>query len=259
MRPTARPPLDPGSIRAVAFDAYGTLFRFHDDEFRLAVTEILATQRLDHPDHEQVYRTFYDSHGKAGPWRDRPGDGTRPDRERMLSGPPPPWESQWEIWSRQWAITFAQHDLDGDAEAAANYLRDALAVADAYPDAHDTIERLAASGLRLGLLSDADDDFLMSTVSRTRLRFSVIQSSESLRAYKPHRAPFLALARHLGCETGEVLYVGDSPPRDVGGAGAAGMRTAWVRRSERQYPEQVARPDVEVTSLAAIADLFEAS
>ena len=54
----------------------------------------------------------------------------------------------------------------------------------------ETIEALAGRGYLLALLSNADEDFLQSAVSCNRLRFSVIQSSESLRVYKQHRASF---------------------------------------------------------------------
>src|SRR5690606_7021135 len=125
-----------------------------------------------------------------------------------------------------------QHGLPGDPDASANRLRELLSNAEPYPDARETLDRLDALGLRLGLMSNADEDFLQSALSHGRLRFSVIKSSESLRAYKPHKAPFLAVCNRLHCNPGEVLYVGDSPIADVNGAANAGLRTAWVRRSE---------------------------
>ena len=79
------------------------------------------------------------------------------------------------------------------AEQRRLVIREALSVAAAYPEAHETIDGLAQRGLLMALLSNADEDFLQSALSRARLRFSIIQSSESLRAYKPHRAIFLAL------------------------------------------------------------------
>ena len=242
----------------MAFDGYGTLLRYHDDEFRAAVTAILTAQRLHHADHEEVFSTFYRANPQAGPWGNPADAEQKPDRQQMLSGPLPEWMSQWDIWRRQWKVTFEAHDLDGDLDHAANYLRDELAAADAYPDAHDTLERLAAHDLTLGLLSNADADFLDHALSRVRLRFSVIQSSESLRAYKPNRAVFEALCQRLNCEPSEVLYVGDSLATDVQGAGNASLRTVWVRRSERQHQEDLPPPDLEVSSLSEIADLLGA-
>jgi FMN phosphatase YigB (HAD superfamily) len=152
-------------------------------------------------------------------------------------------------------------------------------VADPFAEAHESVERLDALGLTLGLLSNADEDFLQRALSRARLRFSMIQSSESLRAYKPHRAVFLAACERLGTAPNETLYVGDSPIADVGGAHNAGLRTVWVRRAkEAQVPDASRRedgqsggsqdgygdmlgrlptPDLTVGTLLGIPDAFE--
>ena len=221
------------------------------------MSAILVAQGLEHSDHDAVYRTLNNSFIKAGPWAEHvDGDG-RPDWERMMGGPLPDWMSTWAIWQRQWEITFAEHGLVGDVEQAADHTRAQLSAAEAYPDAHETIERLAAAGFTLALLSNADEDFLQSALSRAQLRFSVIQTSESLRAYKPHRSVFLALCQRLGMEPREVLYVGDSLPTDVHGAHNAGLRTAWVRRSERPLPQDSPGPDIELPSLSLLADLLE--
>ncbi len=253
---TEAPRFDPSRIRAVAFDGYGTLLDFHNVEFRLAVDELLADQRIE-VDLDAFFKAWVGAYGKAGPWAASMRDAAPGDRERMLGGPLPEWFSTREIWRRQFDIAFDQFTVRGDAESAADRLRDLLSHAKPYPDARDTLERLDQAGLRIGLLSNADEDFLQSALSLGRLRFSAIQSSESLRAYKPHRAVFLAICARLGCEPREVLYVGDSPFSDVNGAHHAGLPTAWVRRGEtEQYPENVARPDVTITQLAELATLL---
>ena len=108
----------------------------------------------------------------------------------------------------------------------------------------------------MGLLSNADDDFLQSAITRARLRFSAIASSESLRAYKPHRVVFEAICQRLHLHPAEVLYVGDSPQADIHGAKHAGLRAAWIRRGDvGEYPEDVPRADVEIGSLSEVLDL----
>lgn len=204
-------------------------------------------------DLDSVAETFVKAWSEVSPWGEHRNEDGRPDRRQMLAGPVPEFIPTREMWRQQFASTFRQHDLAGDAEAGADHLRQVLGRAPAYPDAFDTVERLAAAGMRLGLLSNADEDFVQSAISHNRLRFSVIQSSESLRTYKPNQAAFHALARRLECEPAQVLYVGDSAPTDIGGAAHAGLRTAWVRRDpETEYPEEQAPPDIEVASLAAI-------
>ena len=264
---SARATFDPSAIRAVAFDAYGTLFSW---DFQAAIKDVLDQQGLP-GDHEEIAKTFQqEAFRKVSIWApDHAVEDGKLDRQKMLDVPAREWVTTWEMWRRQFVYTFEKYEVRGDAEAGASHLRTVLSHAPAYPDAHETIERLARHGLLLGLMSNADEDFLQSAVSFNRLRFSVIQSSESLRMYKPARTAFLALCHRLGYVPSEVLYVGDSAATDVVGSMHAGMRAAWIKRPEEQTPpaplapgdpprEDPPTPDIEVASLAEIAEAFGA-
>jgi 2-haloacid dehalogenase len=245
-----RAPFDPTVIRAVAFDGYGTLF---DWDFRVALTDFLSQRGLA-ADYEALAKTFSsEAFSAVSVWAPgHRGEDGKLDRKRMLDGPAPEWISTWEMWRRQFEYTFEKHGLTGDAVAGANHLRGVLSLAPAYVDAFETVERIAAHGLLLGLMSNADEDFLQGAISHNRLRFSVIQSSESLRIYKPHRAAFIALCTRLGCEPQEVLYVGDSSPTDILGALHAGLRTAWIHRAEAQIAQEAdAAQEGEVSETSA--------
>lgn len=251
-------PFNPARIRAVAFDGYGTLFDYGMPHFRVDVAAALAEQGIE-VDLDEFFPTWQRCYRLGDVWdqsdRTEAGIAGWPT-QGALNGPLPSWHSQWEIWRRQFQAALDHHGLQGDATAAADRFRAALSAAPAYEEAHDAVEGLAAGGYLLGLLSNADEDFLQSALSRARLRFSVIQSSESLRAYKPHRAIFLALAERFGVAPDEVLYVGDSPFADVAGGANAGTRTAWIRREEVAFPEHLAPPDVTVTRLTELLDIL---
>lgn len=250
--PVEPEPFDPDTIRAVAFDAYGTLFHW---DFREVLQQALSGQGLAVDDLNAAARSFESAWNRVSPWATRE-DG-KLDRAEMFAGPPPAFITTWEIWRRQFTGLFEDSGLDGDAELGANLFREVLSHAPAYPDAHDVVDALDAAGYRLGLLSNADEDFLQSAVSHNRLRFSVIQSSESLRVYKPNRTAFQATCHRLGCEPGEVLYVGDSAQADVAGARHAGLRVAWLsERAGHELPEGYPRPDFSVPSLTAAAALL---
>ena len=45
---------------------------------------------------------------------------------------------------------------------------------------------------------------------------------------KPHEKPFRAAVDLFGLAPAEILMVGDWPERDMAGARAAGLRTAWA-------------------------------
>jgi 2-haloalkanoic acid dehalogenase type II len=262
---------DPTSIRAVGFDGYGTLFAYDIDDFRREVAVILAEQELE-TDFDAFFRTWVKSYSAGGVWGMDGPSRERPQNDVVLNGPLPEWHSQWEIWRRQFVTALEQCGLTGDADAAADRLRDVLTHAPAYPDAYGAIEELDRRGYTLGLLSNADEDFLQGALSGARLRFSVIQTSESLRAYKPHRASFEALCTRLGWPPQQVLYVGDSPISDISGGHNAGLRTALAQRpgadssehaaqteddgTASAYPEGIALPDITITSLTELLDLL---
>lgn len=252
-------PFDPARIRAVAFDGYGTLFDYGMPNFRVDVAAELEHQGVTVEDFDAFFLTWQRSYRAGDVWdqSDRVEQGIRGwPTERALNGPLPDWHSQWEIWRRQYQAAVDHHGLTSDAASAADRFRAALSVAPAYADAHDTVESLAGRGYLLGLLSNADEDFLQAALSRARLRFSVIQSSESLRAYKPHRAIYQALSERFAVAPDEILYVGDSPFADVAGAANAGLRTAWIRREETAFPDHIAPPDVTLTTLIDLLEVL---
>ena len=246
------PAFDAGAIRAVAFDGYGTLL---DWDFREAFREALGQQGLTVEDFEEAAKGFEKAWNSVSPWGDRVDDEGKPDREYMLDGPVPEFITTWEIWRRQFAWVFEDQGLEGDPAAGADHFREVLSHAPAYPGTREVLDALDGAGYRLALLSNADEDFLQSAVSHNRLRFSVIQSSESLRVYKPNRAAFEELCHRLGCAPDEVLYVGDSAQADVAGARHAGLRVAWLsERAGHELPDGYPRPDFAVPSLTAAAE-----
>jgi putative hydrolase of the HAD superfamily len=96
-------------------------------------------------------------------------------------------------------------------------------------------EKLAASGL-------AD-------------RFDAVVVSGDLGVGKPHAAIFAHALRALGVEATDAVMVGDSLPKDVDGAIAAGLRAVWVNRDGRSRPPD--RPDlVEVGDLDALCRML---
>ena len=116
---------------------------------------------------------------------------------------------------------------------------------------------------RLGVLSNADDAFLLPVIRRHGWRFEPVVSSEGAKAYKPDARIFAAYCALVGVGPGEVLYVGDSPYDDVHGAKESGMRAVLVRR-EQQTPGRtppppdvrLRGPDAVITSLTQLPALL---
>lgn len=110
---------------------------------------------------------------------------------------------------------------------------------DLYDDVLAALEQLAARW-PLVALSNGNAD-----VARVGLggwfRHSV--SARQVGVGKPDRRIFEAACARLGCDPGEVLHIGDDAALDVAGAHAAGMQTAWIRRSDTGSASVTALPD----------------
>src|SRR5690606_3326614 len=165
----------PARIKAVAFDGYGTLFDYGMAHFRVDVAATLADQGIE-TNLDEFFQTWQRSYRAGDVWDQSERTDPSPrgwPTETALNGPLPAWHSQWEIWRRQFQAALDHHGLEGDPTVAADRFREALSHAPAYEEAHDAVEGLADRGYLLGLLSNADEDFLQSALSRARLRFSV--------------------------------------------------------------------------------------
>ncbi len=225
-------------VRAVAFDAYGTLFDFTEPDFIGAMAEICGQQGLQ-ADASDVWKRFL-----------RASLAMRSEHHRD-----PVYTRYHDAWRLQFERVFGQLRLAGDARAAADHLRERLADAPAFEEAAPVLEALR-SRYEVALLSNADDGFLTACLRRNKLEFDVIVTSESAGAIKPNRQIFDKLAEALQMPAGNVLYVGDNPIPDVLGPLRAGMLAAWVNRGGYRKPRGIPEAHVRVRSLAELLPLL---
>ena len=115
----------------------------------------------------------------------------------------------------------------------------------------ETLERLRAAGLRLGVVSNSDGR-VDAALRAAGLRdcFEVVVDSALFGAEKPDPAIFRAALDALGVAPEEALYVGDLYEVDVLGARAAGIDAILLLPETASAPDGVRR----VASLGALAD-----
>lgn len=139
----------------------------------------------------------------------------------------------------------------------------------AYPGALETLQGLRQRGLRVGLISNADDDGLVQRAV-VRLGFAPylepIVSSAGLRWRKPNPSIFNHVADRWQLPPQQIAMVGDSPVYDILGAHRANMRGILIDRGEghpwQTIPERYAddpaiRPDVTIGHLIEILSVIE--
>jgi 2-haloacid dehalogenase len=138
---------------------------------------------------------------------------------------------------------------DGVADAL-----ERLAEMPAYPDAPAALARLRGAGCDLGVLTQSSADAAETVLRAAGLRelFAFVASAPAGGgAYKPDpRAYRHGLAR-AGAD--EAWFVAGHW-WDVAGATAAGLRGAWVARTDVAYPSALPQPVVTGADLAAVAE-----
>ncbi|MFO7339199.1 MAG: HAD-IA family hydrolase [Lysobacteraceae bacterium] len=122
-----------------------------------------------------------------------------------------------------------------------------------YPDALDALARIAA---RVPVAAVTNGNADLRRIGLAHL-FAFQLGAREHGAAKPAASIFHAACARLGCDHGQVLHVGDHPEMDVAGAARAGLRSCWINRTGARWEHPELRPDLEFSTLTALADWLE--
>ena len=168
----------------------------------------------------------------------------------------PPFKSYYHVWRDCFALAFSSLGLKGDASAAATESIRDMGLREPYPDALQALPAIQACW-STGVLSNADDGYLLPLIDRMGWKFDAVLSSEMAHSYKPLPAPFRQVLHMLDVPPEEAVYVGDTQFDDILGASGVGMRTVWVNRKWSSPDPHLPEPDRQVESLAELPGILE--
>ncbi|HXH13805.1 MAG TPA: HAD family hydrolase [Alphaproteobacteria bacterium] len=209
-------------IKAVTFDAYGTLLR--NENLMLIPRRIVEDHGLSVPI-DDVWRLWVDLYFEA--------------TQR------PPFRTLRAIQEQILLRVLRQFDIGADAVPYVDLFFRVTTQVELYPETLMVLNAL--QHLRSAIVSNADHEHVAAWNFTLPVQFVLI--SESVRAYKPHRLVFQRALERLGLQPHEVLHVGDSDVDDVKGAKAAGLRVVWINRDGRLRRPDVPQPDFELPDL----------
>lgn len=102
-----------------------------------------------------------------------------------------------------------------------------------FDDVNDGLSRLHAGNHRLFAFSNGSADAVETLLAKAGIRdfFLGVVSTEDLKSFKPNPAVYSYFLRKSGA-SGNDAWLVSSNPFDVIGAISAGMKAAWIKRSD---------------------------
>jgi 2-haloalkanoic acid dehalogenase type II len=131
------------------------------------------------------------------------------------------------------------------------FLAESLPSWQPFADTNQALERLAAAGYGLGILSNVDDDLLAGTRRQFTVTFDLLVTSQQVGSYKPAHGHFTEARQRLGGK--RWLHAAQSYFHDVVPARALSIPIAWINRKYGAAPDG-GRADREFRTLAELAD-----
>jgi len=220
-------------VRAVVFDAYGTLFDVASASERAKEALGAKWQPL------------------AELWRAKQLQYTW---LRSLMGRHADF---WHVTAD--ALDFAMEALGVADAALRGRLMSLYERLGAYPEARPALEALRGAGLQLAILSNGAPRMLAAAAETAGLAplLDAVLSIEQVGIYKPSPAVYRLALDHLRLWPTEILFV-SANGWDACGAKAAGLRVAWCNRAAQPAERLPDQPDAVVGSLAELPALVGA-
>jgi 2-haloacid dehalogenase len=150
----------------------------------------------------------------------------------------------------RWGFTPSERELDDFAASLAEW--------PAFPDVPEALSALGARH-RIGVISNIDDDLFAHSARHIGARIDWVVTAQQVGAYKPSPENFLRGIERACVPRSRILHVAQSKYHDIAPAKALGLAAVWVnrrhdRRGSGATPQANAEPDLEVRSLAELAE-----
>src|SRR5215475_1843154 len=221
--------IEPDSLKAVFFDAVGTLFyltKTVGEHYALVGEEVglkLDAKKLD--------AAFYSAWAKMAPREAIDGPRENDDKDW--------WRELAEHVLREAASEVGELDRDNFFEVAYEHFAES-GVWELYPDVIDVLKQLHRR-FQLAIVSNFDGRLrvILERLGISKYFGHIFVSSE-IGADKPNPEIFRRALKFLGLQPDDVLHVGDDPERDWQAAAAAGLSIFELDRTKNSLRDLLA-------------------
>ena len=126
-----------------------------------------------------------------------------------------------------------------------------------YPEVKKTLEELKRKNFKLAILSNGTPDLLNQLVKSNSLQefFDDIFSIETVGIYKPNADVYNIPIKKYNISKNEVLFL-SSNTWDVSGGGNFGYKSIWVNRNSNIFDNLDYSPEFELKNLKDLLDII---
>ena len=126
-----------------------------------------------------------------------------------------------------------------------------------FTEVRDTLKKLKRSNYKLAILSNGTPDLLNELVVSNQLKdiFDDIFSVEEAGIFKPDSKVYDLPINKYNIEKNEVLFL-SANTWDVSGAGNYGYNTVWVNRNNNIFDKLDFEPNQQISNLSELLDLI---
>jgi 2-haloalkanoic acid dehalogenase type II len=142
----------------------------------------------------------------------------------------PPFISYKEAWKNCFDKVLLKLGIKGISEICAQACVKNMANNDPYSDTENIIIKLSNYS-KIGVISNADNDFLNPVLNKINYKFDFILSSENAKCYKPNPKIFNIFLKKHNINAQNCWYVGDKKFDDVIGSSSVGMKPILINRN----------------------------
>ena len=218
------------NIKAIIFDAYGTLFDVNS-----------AAEKCK----ERLGNKW---EGFANYWRTTQLEYT------WLRSLMKRHKDFWQITEDSLDKSMNFYNIDNSMRSE---LLNLYKVLSPFTEVRDTLKKLKQSNYKLAILSNGTPDLLNELVVSNGLKdiFDDIFSVEEVGIFKPDSKVYDLPINKYNIEKNEVLFL-SANTWDVSGAGNYGYNTVWVNRNNNIFDKLDFEPNQQISNLSELLDLI---
>ena len=218
------------NIKAIIFDAYGTLFD---------VNSAAEKCRSKIGDKWESFANYWRKTQLEYTWL------------RSLMGR---HKDFWQITEDSLDKSMQAFNID---KAMKNELLDLYKILSPYPEVKETLEKLKEKRYKLAILSNGTPALLNELVKSNGLQnlFDDIFSIEEVKIYKPSSKVYDMPVKKYSIKNEEVAFL-SANTWDVSGGGNYGFTSIWVNRNKNIFDNLDYKPKNEISGLNQLIDIL---